>query len=398
MMPKEIEGLKIAQFCDNYFPQVDGVVKVVHNYTKIMYQRGEVKLVVPRYSKKYYFDDSQLPYKVDRKKTLCFDIGGVTSPLPLPTPKLTKEIKKFAPDIIHVHAPAFIGKYALRLGRRYKIPVVATFHSQYRKDILSTTHSKFITAIAMKIIMNFFNKCDEVWAPSKSSASILKSYGYKKYIHIMPNGTDFSYPENADQLITSAREKYGIHKENKNLLYVGQLRYVKNLRLCLKTMKLLVREDPTYHFYLVGEGMDYKNLKAYVKKHNLKENVHFLGPVKDVETLSGIYGAADLFFFPSTYDTFSIVVREASVMRIPSLVTEGSNVAEPFIDGENGYIAKEDAEAMKERIIEIFNDDEKRQKVGKTASETIPITFETMVDLTLERYQYLVDNYSKKSK
>ena len=58
----------------------------------------------------------------------------------------------------------------------------------------------------------------------------------------------------------------------------------------------------------------------------------------------------------------------------------------------------EDAEAMKERIIEIFKDDEKRQKVGKTASETIPITFETMVDLTLERYQYLVDNYSKKSK
>ena len=85
-------------------------------------------------------------------------------------------------------------------------------------------------------------------------------------------------------------------------------------------------------------------------------------------------------------------------MRVPSLVTEGSNVAEPFIDGENGYIAKENAEAMKERIIEIFRDDEKRQKVGKTASETIPITFETMVDLTLERYQYLVDNYSKKSK
>ena len=47
----------------------------------------------------------------------------------------------------------------------------------------------------------------------------------------MPNGTDFSYPENADQLITAAREKYGIHKENKNLLYVGQLRYVKNLIL-----------------------------------------------------------------------------------------------------------------------------------------------------------------------
>jgi glycosyltransferase involved in cell wall biosynthesis len=397
-MPDRNGKLKVAQFCDNYFPQVDGVVKVVHNYTKIMYSRGECMLVVPRYSKKYYYDDSQLSYKVIRKKTLCFDLGGVTTPLPLPTPKLTKQIKEFMPDIIHVHAPAFIGKYALRFGRRYHVPVVATFHSQYRKDIYSTTKSKLLTAIAMKIIMNFFNKCDEVWAPSKSSADILRSYGYKKYIHVMPNGTDFIYPSNAEELIENARNEYGIRKENKNLLYVGQIRYIKNLKLCFQAMRLLVKEDPTYHFYLVGEGMDYRSLKAYVKKHNLKENVHFLKAVKDVNKLAGIYGASDLFFFPSTYDTFSIVVREASVMKIPSLVTKDSNVAEPFIDGENGFIAEENAESMKNKIVEIFNDEEKRKKVGLTAAETIPITFETMVERTLERYQYIVNNYSKKRK
>lgn len=394
-MPEEKFNLKVAQFCDNYFPQVDGVVKVVHNYASIMSRRGDIKLVVPRYSKKYYFDDSQLSYNVNRKKTLCFDIGGVTTPLPLFTPKLTKEIKNFSPNIIHVHAPAFIGKYALRIGKRYKIPVVATFHSQYKKDIMSATHSKLLTFLAMKIIMNFFNSCDEVWAPSKGSADVLKSYGYKKPVYVMPNGTDFHYPDNADELILEARKEYGISEKNKNLLYVGQLRFVKNLKLCLKTMRLLIVEDPSYHFYLVGEGMDEKALKSYVKKYNLTDNVHFLGAVKDIAKLSGIYGASDLLFFPSTYDTFSLVVREASVMRIPSLVTEGSNVAEPFIDGQNGFLAKEDSESMKNRIVDIFKDNENRRKIGIMASETIPITFERMVDLTLERYQYIVDNYHK---
>lgn len=395
-MPEEKINLKVAQFCDNYFPQVDGVVKVVHNYTKIMSCRGNIKLVVPRYSKKYYFDDSQLPYTLNRKKTFCIDVGGVTTPLPLPTPKLTKELKDFNPSIIHVHAPAFIGKYALRIGKRYKIPVVATFHSQYKKDIMSATHSRLITFLAMKIIMNFYNNCDEVWAPSKSSAAVLKSYGYKKDVHVMPNGTDFVYPSNEEELISLARTTYGINKDHKNLLYVGQLRFVKNLKLCLKTMRLLIEEDPSYHFYLVGEGMDGKALKSYVKKYNLMANVHFLGAIKEISVLSGVYGAMDLLFFPSTYDTFSIVVREASVMRLPCLVTEGSNVAEPFVDSVNGFLAKENPESMKMRITEIFKDDENRKKVGINASETIPITFEKMVDLTLERYQYVVDNYKKR--
>ncbi len=397
-MPKEKINIKAAQFCDNFYPQLDGVIKVVNNYCSIMNRRGNVMLVVPKYSKKHPFDDSSLSYEVDRKKTICFDMGGVTTPLPLPTPKLTRKIKKYKPDIIHIHAPAFIGKYGLKLGRRYKIPVVATFHSQYKKDIMSTTHSKFLTWCAMKIIMGVFNKCDEVWAPSKSSADILRSYGYKKYIHVMPNGTDFHYPANTEELIDSAREKYGILKENKNLLYVGQLRYVKNLKLCLKTMRLLVKEDPSYHFYLVGEGMDRKALKGYVKKHRLKENVHFLGGMGDLNELAGIYAACDLFFFPSTYDTFSIVVREAAVMKTPSLVTEGSNVSEPFVDGENGFIAKENDEAMKNKIMEIFADNERRIKVGVNASETIPITFETMVDRTYERYQVIIDNYAKNRK
>lgn len=42
------------------------------------------------------------------------------------------------------------------------------------------------------------------------------------------------------------------------------------------------------------------------------------------------------------------------------------------------------------RILEIFSDDAHRIEVGKVAAKTIPITFDTMVDRTLERYRYLI--------
>ena len=61
----EKEEIKILQFCDNYYPQIDGVIKVVDNSSKIMNEWGTVKVVVPKYRKNFY-DDSSFPYDVLR--------------------------------------------------------------------------------------------------------------------------------------------------------------------------------------------------------------------------------------------------------------------------------------------------------------------------------------------
>ena len=51
------DKLKILQFCDNFYPQIDGVVKVVDNSTRVMNERYSAKVVVPKYKGKT-FDDS----------------------------------------------------------------------------------------------------------------------------------------------------------------------------------------------------------------------------------------------------------------------------------------------------------------------------------------------------
>lgn len=385
-------NLKILQFCDNFYPQVDGVVKVVDNSTRVMCERCEAKVVVPKY-RTSVFDDGTLPYEVWRKDSGSIDFNGVEVPLPRLTPSFTQRVKEYSADIYHIHSPFFLGKYALRQAKENHVPVIATFHSQFKKDILSLTHSKVLTDVLLKGIVNVFNQCTEVWAPSKSTASVLTSYGYQKEIFVMENGTEFTYPTNIAAIEERARKAFRLSPSHKNLLFVGQMRDVKNIPLILRTVKKLLQTDDEYRLYLVGEGYDRPSYEQFVADNGLEERVRFLGKITDRELLSGVYAACDLFFFPSTYDNAPIVVREACVMKKPVLLPVGAIAAEPFVDGVNGYLAAENEGAMAARIERAFGNREEMAKIGARASKEIPITYEVMVDRTLDRYAEVIRRF-----
>lgn len=384
--------LKILQFIDNYYPQIDGVVKVVDNSTRIMNEICAAKVVAPKYRDKYY-DDTAFSYDVLRRETRSIVFNGLEIPLPKKTKELTRYIKNFNADIYHIHSPFFVGRYALKLAKETNTPVVGTFHSQFKKDVLAVTHSEGIASALVKNIVGVFNRCDEVWAPSKSTAEVLYSYGYEKEIFIMENGTDFTYPNDIEKTVDNARALYGIRQEYKNLLFVGQMRDVKNIPLILETFKALSEKDKDYRLYLVGEGSDMPKYRKWVENNGVARNVHFLGKITDREVLAGVYAACDLFFFPSSYDNAPIVVREACVMQTPTLLSRGSVAAEPFVDGVNGYLEEENAEKLQKKIMTIFASKEKMQEVGKRAAEEIPITFDTMVEHSLKRYREIIERH-----
>lgn len=394
-MSNQDAPLRIIEFCDRFYPEIDGVVKVTNNYAHLLNQKHHCAVLVPQYKK---YDDSSFSYEVMRKPTMYLTFRGLAIPFQKYSKKMKRKLVAYQADIYHVHSPFFIGHYALKAAHKNHIPVVATFHSKFKDDIMAVTKSRLLTRWILCYIIRFFNRCDEVWAPSSMSADTLRSYGYKKDIIVMENGTDFVYPTDVEKTITEARQLYHIQKENKNLLYVGQLRYVKNLKLVLETFHMLHTEDPSYQLYLAGEGPDEKSLRQFVKQHELVDSVHFVGLISDKEMLKGLYAASDLFFFPSTYDTFSIVAREASIMKTPSLLVKGSNAAEAFTDGVNGFVAENQLDAMVQKIKEIFQDDQKRKLVGEKASQDIPITWETMMIRVEKRYREIIEAYQIKEK
>ena len=386
---------KLVYFIDNFYPNIDGVVKVVNNYGKILSKDNDCTVIVPDYRDGY---KGQHEYRLLRKCCHLFKFHDFIFPLPKRCKETDEFLKNNKIDVYHAHSPFFLGHYALKQAKKNHVPVVATFHSQFKRDFLEQTHSRLITFFLMRYVMKFFNKCDEVWAVSNATANTLRSYGYKKEIFVARNGTAFVYPENIHELKEKAKKQYHIDSNKKNIVFVGQIRLVKNLKLIIDSLNLLSKERNDFHFYFIGEGNDQKRLTKYVQKLGLDDVITFTGKLAGGDVMQGFLANVDLMFFPSVYDNSSIAVQEACVCRVPTLFTEGSNTSEGFVDHVTGYLAKENPEAMKDKLVYILDHDEERKEVGLRASKEMPHTWEEVVLEAAKRYDIVIKNYQEKQK
>jgi glycosyltransferase involved in cell wall biosynthesis len=133
-----------------------------------------------------------------------------------------------------------------------------------------------------------------------------------------------------------------------------------------------------------------------MKKANelgLQEQLVLTGMISDTATLDALYACADLFVFPSLYDTFSLVIREAAAMGTPSVAVVGSAAAESIQDGSNGYLCEDDAGSLYQVLKTVLEDPEKAKSVGEEAKRTIPVSWEDVITQAAARYENLVSKY-----
>ena len=213
----------------------------------------------------------------------------------------------------------------------------------------------------------------------------------------MPNGTDASVPENPQELKERAKAAFGLPEGKHTLLFVGQQIWYKNQRLILDTFRLLCDGSDDYFLVMAGSGKDEEAIRKYAESLNLTDRqIRFAGLVRDRDLLRGIYLNADLLFFPSVFDNAPLVLREAAVLGVPTLVTEGSNAAGAIEKDVNGFTAAASPQAMRDEIHRIFGRGDVRE-VGRKARETIPLPWEKLIPMVLDRYRTVIDRYGKEN-
>ena len=377
-----------AQFIDNYFPVIDGVTETVHEYARHM----DAVVVCPA-MESHYLEKHDFSYRVLTSRTIRVPFSRYASAVPGTDRKLAEAIAREAPEIFHLHSPSLLGKYAAMLGKKTGIPVVATFHSKYYDAILEFTKSRAIAKMVTAKIVELYEACDEVWACSEETGETLRSYGYRKPYFVMPNGTDASLPDHPRELKERAREAFSLPEGKHTLLFVGQQIWYKNQRLILDTFRLLCDESDDWFLVMAGSGKDEEAIRKYAESLNLTDRqIRFAGLVKDRDLLRGIYLNSDLLFFPSVFDNAPLVLREAAVLGVPTLVTEGSNAAGAIEKDVNGFTAAASPQAMRDEILRIFARGDIRQ-VGQAARETIPLPWEKLIPMVQDRYRTVIDRY-----
>lgn len=382
----------IGEFCEIYPPHIDGVGMVVRSYCEELSRAGQTSLyIAPRSADKRYREATE-SFPVMRYASVPIPKEAYTVGLPAFDLSFQNNLNHIPFDIVHAHTPFVSAIEATRIARERNIPLVATLHSKYYDDVLQKTRSEVIAKAVVWRIVQFFNKCDEVWTVNEATAEVLRGYGYMGEIVVMPNGTNLWYPTREDAL--AAEMHFGLGRGNV-FLFVGQQNFKKNTDSILKAAALYRKNDKDFRIVFAGQGPDADKLHALADRLGLSENAVFTGHIADREILKGLYARADLFVFPSLYDNAPMVVREAAAAGTPSLLIKGSCAAEGVTDGENGFLCKNTPEEIAACMARALKT---AKTVGMRARETIPLAWSRIAQDVIARYEALIERKKRENR
>ncbi len=383
--------MTVAIYCDAFFPDLDGVVMVVDNLAKRLKDICNIIVFVPRHKGRTYKRD----YLVVGVKSIFLKSINYSLAMPIFDNDYSRIIKHVRIDVIHCHSPFFMGKSAKKLHNVKKIPMVTTFHSQFKQDFYKTTKSNFLTSVALKFIMPVFNASNEVWTMHKKSAKTITEYGYNGKIRLIPNATDYVYPEDSQQRIDFLRKQYNIGCE-KVLLFVGRLVLQKNILFIAEVLAKLKQKGDKFKMFFVGDGLDRAKLEDKIAKLGLKNECVLVGSITDKSLIASYNLFADLILFPSLYDTSSIVQIEGASMKTATAFVVGSTTSDTITDGVNGFILPNDVEKYADGVHNIINDDATLKQVGENAYRDLYVTWDDVVEKVYSGYLEVIENNKEK--
>lgn len=387
--------LNVGIFNDSFPPIIDGVANTAVNYAKSIHKLyGRAVVATPWYPKV----KDQYPFRVIRyssanvSKRIGYRMGNPFSPL------LIRRLQRERLDIIHIHSP-FTSALLARVLRRYTgAPIVFTYHTKFDVDIEKRIALNPLRTVSIKFLLNNINACDEVWVVSEGAGENLRHLGYKGSYSIMENGTDFEKGRSSDSQIEALNASLGISEEETVYLFVGRMMWYKNIKFIIDGLDEAKRNGAHFKMIFVGEGVDRPEIMAYVEKLGLENECVFTGAIHDRAYLRTFFSRADLFLFPSTYDTNGIVVREAAACSCPALLLKGSCAAEGIVDDDTGIVIDEEVAALAAEIVRGIENRERLKRIGKSAADKIYLSWDDAVGKAFYRYNEILDEQANSRK
>ena len=388
--------MKVCLLNDSFPPVIDGVVNVVMNYADYLQRDHGAEVIVgtPRYPDADY---NAYPYPVIPYQS--FDTSAVTSGYRTGNPFVYKAISaltEFQPDLIHSHCPASSTVIARILREKTEAPIVFTYHTKYDIDIARVIKLKLAAEESIRAMVGNISACDEIWTVSRGAGESLKALGFQGEYRVMQNGVDFEKGRADPEMVAQVTADYDLPEQVPVFLFVGRLMTYKGLPLILDALRMLDETGQDFRMVFVGKGPDRELLEQKARDFGLMgrpgpDKVIFTGAIYDRDALRAWNTRADLFLFPSTFDTNGLVVREAAACGLASVLIEGSCAAEGVRNGRNGFTIQETPEAMAALLAETVKDMNYLRQVGQHAMDELYLGWHDCVAEAYERYGVLLE-------
>ena len=141
--------------------------------------------------------------------------------------------------------PPFVsGPIAEKIAKKQGVPVIGTFHSQYKKDFARYLKSRFLQKRLLSHVVKVFDRCDLVLTMTEATEAVARSYGCKAKIRAAAQRHE---PE-GDGKRDGCRRRGGSRRataknpRQKLLLFVGRLYPSEKSRTCDRCLRAPARQ------------------------------------------------------------------------------------------------------------------------------------------------------------
>jgi 1,2-diacylglycerol 3-alpha-glucosyltransferase len=342
--------MRIALFAESYPPVVNGAATAISLLVHELRQRHEVFVYAPTFPGHQdrdphgrRFVSYRLPPEPEYPIAIPFAVSHF------------REFMRAGFDVVHTHSPFALGQVGRRWASRAGIATVTTYHTLYTEY---THYAPWLpTDLAQHwiraITRRHCNASHAVTVPTEPIREVLKGYGVRRSIDVIPTGVPFRDPIPPDPAFP--RGELQIAPDAPIVLYAGRLAREKNLGLLFRAFRRMRHEMPQAVLLLAGAGPWEGEARRMVEELALEAAVRFAG-VLDQKRLALCYAASQVFGFPSLVDTQGMVLVEAKAAGLPSVCVGVNGPAIVVRHGVDGLLVADDEVAFAEALLRVIRE------------------------------------------
>lgn len=329
--------MKVLITTDLYTTSTNGVVTSIRNLMEELEKKGhEIRVLTVSEKLKSHRDDNIYYIK-------SLPLGAIYPDIRMPLSnhhhRFIRELIDWKPDLIHSQCEFFSYQFAGYISRKTGAPIVHTYHTLYEQYVTYIFPSQRIGAFFVgKISKHRLRNADAVVAPTQKVETVLKNYGLRNPIYIVPSGIALEQHKQriSEEERKRRRSELGIPEDALVLLNLGRLGTEKNLTEVIELFSVARSQNSKLTLLIVGDGPARKELEETAERLGVREHVIFTGMVPP-EEVHAYYQLGDVFVSASTSETQGLTYVEAAANGLPLLCRKDPCLDGVLVDKRNGW-------------------------------------------------------------
>ncbi|MCI0476281.1 MAG: glycosyltransferase family 4 protein, partial [Anaerolineales bacterium] len=314
-------------------------------------------------------------------------------------------------DILHSQSVGAYGAYKNRLHRKYRLPLITSFHGTHLDVVTTSWHTDFsltnpfgtarFVAVALYMAHNYITR--DLWFTRGSNILIATSdadvwkyttlYRFpESHIRKVYNGIDAQlFAPSPISNLQSLRNQLRIDDDEKIILALARLQKDKGVQNAIAVMPQILEKIRAV-LIVVGDG-DYRAaLEKLARDLGVAEHVRFVG-AQSLAECARYFNLCDVFVDPTLRtDGYDLTIAEAMSCAKPVIVSDvgaNSTLIDAATMRDGILIPRGDNAALLRETLRVLNDPALGKQMGELAREKITARFSVsaMVEAMERVYQ-----------